>query len=73
MKNSLEKKGRAKRSNGRILKIKPGFNPNSSSVGSEIPVFLFFAATSGAVAVVLMNTLAFFHRQIRKQRPKEEE
>jgi hypothetical protein len=61
----------AKRTDGRILKVKSGFNPNSSSVGSEIPVFLLFSATSGAVAVVLMNTLAFFDRHIRKKRPKE--
>jgi H+/Cl- antiporter ClcA len=73
MKNLPSKSRSAKRSYGRILKIKSGFNPNSSSVGSEIPVFLFFAVTSGAVAVVLMNTLAFFDRQIRKKRTKEKQ
>jgi hypothetical protein len=57
---------------GRILKIKAGFNPNSSSVGSEIPLFLALAASSGAIAVFLMNTLAFFDRRIRDRSPEDE-
>jgi H+/Cl- antiporter ClcA len=51
---------------GRILRIKSGFNPNSSSVGSEIPAFLAFAAAAGAIGVIVMNTLSLFDRRIRK-------
>ncbi len=39
---------------GRILKIKTGYNPNSSSIGVDIVVFF----TAGAAVVVLFNTLA---------------
>ncbi len=39
---------------GRILKIKTGYNPNSSSVGADIIVFF----TAGAAATVLFNTVA---------------
>ena len=39
---------------GRILKIKTGYNPNSSSIGVDIVVFF----TAGAAVTVLFNTLA---------------
>ncbi len=39
---------------GRILKIKTGYNPNSSSIG--VDVIAFFSA--GAAITVLFNTLA---------------
>jgi hypothetical protein len=39
---------------GRILKIKTGYNPNSSSIGADIIVFF----TAGAAMTVLFNTLA---------------
>jgi hypothetical protein len=46
--------------NGRILKIKTGYNPNSSSIGADIVVFftagaaltLFFNATTAIIAAV---------------------
>jgi len=34
---------------GRILKLKLGFNPNSSSVGTTVVVFLWSLVASGAV------------------------
>jgi len=40
--------------NGRILKIKTGYNPNSSSIGVDMIVFF----TAGAALTVLFNTLA---------------
>ncbi len=40
--------------NGRILKIKTGYNPNSSSIGVDMVVFF----TAGAAMTVLFNTLA---------------
>ena len=39
---------------GRILKIKTGFNPNSSSIGVDTVVFF----TAGAAMMILFNTLA---------------
>ncbi len=39
---------------GRILKIKTGYNPNSSSIGVDLIAFL----TAGAAATVLFNTAA---------------
>jgi len=39
---------------GRILKIKTGYNPNSSSVGVDIVVFF----TAGAAVTMLFNTVA---------------
>jgi len=39
---------------GRILKIKTGYNPNSSSIGVDVVVFF----TAGAAIMVLFNTLA---------------
>jgi hypothetical protein len=37
---------------GRILRIKRGYNPNSSSVGSDIPTFLFSSAAIVLVAAI---------------------
>lgn len=39
---------------GKILKIKTGYNPNSSSIGVDMVVFL----TAGAALTVLFNTMA---------------
>lgn len=39
---------------GRILKIKTGYNPNSSSIGVDMVVFM----TAGAAVTVLFNTIA---------------
>lgn len=39
---------------GRILKIKTGYNPNSSSIGVDTVVFF----TAGAAMTILFNTLA---------------
>ncbi len=39
---------------GRILKIKTGYNPNSSSIGLDMVAFL----TAGAGVTVLFNAIA---------------
>jgi len=39
---------------GRILKIKTGYNPNSSSIGVDMIVFF----SAGAAVTVLFNTIA---------------
>jgi hypothetical protein len=39
---------------GRILRIKTGYNPNSSSIGVDMVAFL----TAGAAVTLLFNTVA---------------
>ncbi len=39
---------------GQILKIKTGYNPNSSSIGVDMIAFF----TAGAAVTVLFNTIA---------------
>ena len=53
------------RKQGRILRVKSGYNPNSSSVGSQIPYFFAFAMGSGAVSVLVMSILARFDRKVK--------
>src|SRR5712692_1260113 len=49
---------------GRILKLKLGFNPNSSSVGTTVVVFLWSLVASGAVLSFTAAVLA--HRFARR-------
>ena len=39
---------------GKILKIKTGYNPNSSSIGVDMVIFF----TAGAAITVMFNTMA---------------
>lgn len=48
------------RSPGRVLRVQRGYNPNSSSVGSQIPLFLGAALGAGALTVVGVQLLAAF-------------
>ena len=45
---------KANEMHGKILKIKTGYNPNSSSIGADIVVFF----TAGAAFTLLFNTAA---------------
>ena len=51
--NKQNKERRQKEMKGRILKIKTGYNPNSSSIGVDTVVFF----TAGAALTILFNTL----------------
>ncbi len=51
---------------GRILRLKKGYNPNSSSVGSQIPYFMTFTLSSGIVSIIILNILNVYDRHIRK-------
>ena len=51
---------------GRILKLKLGFNPNSSSVGTTVVVFLWSLVAS--VAVLAFTSAVLAHR-FRRQDP----
>lgn len=53
---------------GRVLRVKLGYNPNSSSIGSGIPAFLAFAAGAGGFTVILLNVLHSVGRMIRERR-----
>ena len=53
---------------GRILRVKTGYNPNSSSVGSLIPTFLAFAAGASALTVLAMNSLNAIDKHIREKK-----
>ena len=53
---------------GRILRVKTGYNPNSSSVGSLIPTFLAFATGAAALAVLAMNSLNAVDKHIREKK-----
>jgi hypothetical protein len=55
--------------NGRILKIKTGYNPNSSSIGLDMVVFL----TAGAAVTVLFNTIAAILSVSKAQKQEQQE
>jgi hypothetical protein len=38
-----------------VLRVKQGYNPNSSSIGSAIPTFLGLAAAAGGLGAVLLH------------------
>ncbi len=59
---------------GRVLRVKTGYNPNSSSVGTDIPTFLAAAAGAGALATVALNLLSATASRIRREHsaPKPE-
>ena len=53
---------------GRILRVKSGYNPNSSSVGSLIPAFLAFATGASALTVLAMNSFHAIDKHIREKK-----
>ena len=53
---------------GRVLRVKDGYNPNSSSVGSAIPLYLAWAAGSSVLAVLLLNLRSAVGSLVRKQK-----
>ncbi len=56
------------RKKGNILRVKRGYNPNSSSIGSDIFTFLAVAAGAGAFSVVLLNILQTIDRSVRQNK-----
>jgi hypothetical protein len=64
-----EKAGKRNREmKGRVIKIKTGYNPNSSSIGVDVIAFF----TAGAAMTVLFNTIAAVVSAAREhERPEE--
>ena len=60
-------------SRGKVLKLKLGFNPNSSSVGTTVVVFLWSLVASGAVLAFASAVLAHrFQRRRSTHAPEPE-
>ncbi len=55
---------------GRVLRVKTGYNPNSSSVGTDIPTFLALAAATGALTTIALNLLSATAARIRRESDK---
>lgn len=47
---------------GRILRVKLGYNPNSSSLGTDIQVLLFGSAALALVTVLLTTVIRLTRR-----------
>lgn len=56
---------------GEVLRVKLGYNPNSSSIGSEIPKFLAFALASGVTATLWLHMRGTIGRLIRSRRLRD--
>ena len=52
---------------GKILRIKTGYNPNSSSVGSQIPAFFAYAVGTGALAIITSQILNIIRTNFKKK------
>lgn len=64
--NTLKNNSMAQK--GKILRIKTGYNPNSSSIGSHIPTFFALAAGMGFISVVIMNQVKKINSKIQKKK-----
>jgi hypothetical protein len=53
---------------GKILRVKTGYNPNSSSVGSQIPAFFAYAVGTGVMAIIISQIFNMIKIHIRKKK-----
>lgn len=51
---------------GKILRVKTGYNPNSSSMGSIIPMFLYITGAAGMVTVFITSMFQKTDREIKQ-------
>ena len=56
MRSSLKLRGRFRRPKGKVLAVKWGLNPNSSSLGVDV-TFLLFGAAALSVATPIVSAL----------------
>jgi hypothetical protein len=59
---------RTGRFKGRVLMMKMGYYPNSSSIGSQIHFFLTMAAGAGALSVLALHLLDSVGSLIRRRK-----
>ena len=55
---------------GKILRIKKGYNPNSSSVGSQIPYLFAFFSGTGIIAIITLHLFNRFKKIIKFENNK---
>lgn len=56
---------------GKVLKVKMGYNPNSSSIGTEIAIFLWGVALFTLVTNTLFALAASFVQKRNKKNRKQ--
>ena len=59
------------RQKGKVLKIKTGYNPNSSSIGTEITAFLWGAAVFTLFANTLFSLAATIIKKRKEKKTKK--
>jgi hypothetical protein len=69
----LERQGEGAAQRGRVLRVKEGYNPNSSSIGSAISAYLAAAVGAGAVGVILLNLFSSAGGLLRRRLARERE
>ena len=57
---------------GRILRVKAGYNPNSSSVASELTTFLFCVLGAGVFTIAGLNVADLIVQKMRKGKEEKE-
>ncbi|MGA1824587.1 MAG: hypothetical protein ACMUIP_07955 [bacterium] len=53
---------------GEILRIKKGYNPNSSSVGSQIPYLFSFFVGTGMITIIILHIFSRFKKIINAEK-----
>ena len=61
-----------KKKTGKIFSVKTGYNPNSSSVGSQIPQFFYFCLGCGILSLLAMQGFEKVKSFIRKWKKNDE-
>ena len=64
--------GRGK-TGGRVLKVKMGVNPNSSSLGTDLQVILFGVTALGLLTTVLSTAIRLWFKPKTEQSKVEDE
>jgi hypothetical protein len=52
-----------------VLRVKSGYNPNSSSIGTALPTYVVLTAASGALAVMLLHLTGAVAALLRRKEP----
>jgi len=57
---------------GKVLCVKMGYNPNSSSIGSHIPTFFALATGIGLMSMIVLNQLKVTAQSIKNKKDELE-